>query len=128
MGAGKRGNVKIGLVLNALVMPGLGHLYLGYRWRGISMMLAIVFFIVVPLAKYSMMMTYALNTITVTTPEVVPNMLKAASIAWPGVQRIIYLSLVAIILIWSYGVVDILLMKRKRESSLPLDGGGSGRG
>ena len=115
MGAGKRGDVKIGLVMNALVMPGLGHLYLGYRWRGIAMMLGIVFFIVVPLAKYSMMMTYSLNTITVTTPEVIPNMLKAASIAWPGVQRIIYSSLLAIAVIWVYGIVDLLIKRKTKD-------------
>lgn len=102
----------IAVVLNALVLPGVGHIYIGLRVRGTVLALLTVFFVVAPIAKYAMLMSYALNSMTVITSGAAANFAFALSSMWPAVKNAVILAAVAIAVIWVFGIYDVYVKSK----------------
>lgn len=111
MGEGKRKTI-IAVALNALVIPGAGHIYIGYKVRGFVLMIACVFFIVVPLARFSILMTYALNLMGPSPTGLISDLLNAANIIWPEVRGAVLIATAALTIIWIFGIADVYMKSR----------------
>ena len=103
------------LVLSLLVIPGAGHIFIGKKLKGFFLAIASVFFIVVPLVRYGMVASYALNVMAVQRGGPAINLLYAGELAWPEVRNIALLSLAALTLIWAYAAIDVYLETRGRR-------------
>lgn len=94
----------IALLLSALILPGLGQLYLGRRTKGIALIMAINFLL---LAALFFVMKVASPVIgahlagTPITPELIMQKLLPYGV-WAK------LLLAAILGLWGFGVVDLI--------------------
>lgn len=108
---------NIAIILNALVLPGVGHIYLGQRLKGTLLSLLCVFFIVAPIVKYGVMTSYVLNLMPPRDEPAALNLAYALANTWPQMRNIMLLSLGGLAIIWIYGIVDVYLVCRHRERS-----------
>lgn len=102
----------IAIFLNALVCPGVGHIYMGYKVRGYVLAIACVFFIVAPLAKFVFAMSYAMNMMRAPSSNPVILLSQAAVVTWPDIKGVVLSSIAGIIIIWVYGIVDIYMKSK----------------
>lgn len=111
----KRTKVGSALVFNALVLPGLGHIFLGQKIKGVLLILSTLFFVVVPVAKYSVEVSFALNTMRTAHRSSAFDMLSALTTAWGPSKRLILMSVAALIVIWGYSIADIYFREMKKK-------------
>lgn len=108
-------NEKIAILLNAVVIPGSGQLLLGSKAKGAILMLASLFFIVLPVAKYVMFLSFALNMIDRSNLSSLAQMAYASSVIWPSVKMIVYLSASGLFIVWLYGIADIFIKRSTND-------------
>ena len=113
MGNDQKKKLKTAIMLNALVMPGLGYIYLGQKLKGTLMAVACVFFIIAPIVKYSMAAAYTLNIVANHTgSKDFGTLIQATSDMWPQLKSLLFVSVAGIALIWLFGVVDLSIKLR----------------
>lgn len=119
MGVNKR-KFALAIILNAFVMPGSGHLIIGERLKGILIGALTVFFVLIPLVQYTMTVMNGLRMMSLTSPAL-ERSLGALSGAFETNRGMIYLCILAVLILWLYGIIDILIMKLKADRM--ADGG-----
>lgn len=99
----------IAVLLNVFIIPGAGHIYIGQRVRGYVLSLATTVFLVVPLARYAILVSAALSNSPVHSQTPLAGMISAFGRAWPDAKELVILSLAALAIIWIFGIVDVYL-------------------
>lgn len=115
MGECEKRNLSAAMMLNALVFPGIGHFYLGMRLKGAVMAIMTAVFIIVPVAKFAVLSSYAINIMKQTGTSPVFSMLRTFSEVWPLVRTTVLLAILGIVIIWTYGMADVWLIIRKHK-------------
>jgi len=106
---------KIAISLNALVMPGAGHYYMGYKLRGTLLALACLIFMILPIIKYTMLISYTLDMLDLTDNlTAFGAMAQALTLAWSDMKALAYLALLGILFVWIIGMIDIVLITRRK--------------
>lgn len=95
------------LLLNALVLPGTGHWYAGYRLRGAVLAIISVFFVIAPTIKYMLVLSHVADVMRLQTPQILPTLPIMLSTAWQQVAAAVYLALGGILIVWVFGIIDI---------------------
>lgn len=110
---------RIALLLNALVMPGAGHIYLGKAVKGYLMSIAVFVLLIIPIVRYTMAVVDGLNNLIV-GGNISSSAISAISGAWAANKNLILYSLLGIVIIWIYGIVDVMI-EAKRISRINAD-------
>lgn len=100
------------ILMNALIMPGSGHIYVGKPFRGYAIGTATLLLIMVPILRYTVSVVAFLNAGSITSGAAATT-LSAMSQAWSSDKNLILVCLSLIISLWLYGIIDIILMKRR---------------
>lgn len=118
----QRKKIDIAILLNAFVFPGFGHFYIKQKLMGFLLSIGSVFFIACPVIKYSIMTGYALQFMNTAIQGITAeNILNVMALAWPDVKRMTFLSLLGLLVIWLYGIIDLVVKKRSVVSGQPSD-------
>lgn len=99
------------ILLNALVLPGLGQLMVGRRIKGIVISALTIVFLFIPLFKYSVETFSTLRALS-STGSGIANSMSTFSNAWVSSKGIIIPCLITIGVLWMYSIVDIILSKK----------------
>jgi hypothetical protein len=114
---------SLALLLNACVLPGMGNYIIGERIKGVFISLASILCLFVPLLKYSVDVFKVLDQ-KFENPAEFASSLNAASTAFQRNKDLIIYCLGALVLLWLYGIIDILIKKRKRATDFQGDSDG----
>lgn len=106
----------IALLLSVFILPGLGHLYLGKRQKGLALVLAVNLLLLVALffvMKLASPLIGAHLTDTPLTPDLVMQMIQPYS-TWAK------LLLTAFFALWGFSLMDLVRILRRGDVA-PLD-------
>jgi TM2 domain-containing membrane protein YozV len=104
------------LLLSVFILPGLGHLYLGSKQKGIALVLAVNLLLLVALffvMKLASPLIGAHLTATPLTADLIMDMIQPYS-AWAK------LLLAAFFALWGFSLVDLISILRRGDVA-PLD-------
>lgn len=104
----------LAIILNALVLPGSGHLVIGQRLRGFVISGFTLFFTLFPLVRYLMAATNAMRMMAGRGAAFYSG-IQAMSTAWEANRSVILWCLLGILILWAYGIIDIIIRKRKHK-------------
>ncbi|HPM41201.1 MAG TPA: hypothetical protein PLY45_02040 [bacterium] len=99
-------------MLNALVMPGLGQLAAGRKAKGSIIVALTLVFLCYPVFRFTLALYTALEKIPIQAGATVRT-IHALAMAWSSEAGVILWCLLAIAVLWVYGIVDLYLLKRK---------------
>jgi hypothetical protein len=103
------------LILNALVLPGSGHVTIGDVFKGVTMASATIVFLLAPIIRFITAFQAAMRSQPPPGIEGSLNVLAAVGQAWKAHGAFILICLLAVILVWAYGIGDIAVkIKRGR--------------
>lgn len=107
------------LVLNALVLPGSGHIFLGRRALGYAIAIPVISLIVTPLVLYALSTMEALSKLS--SPGMPGMKLGLTSLhqAWTAEKGTIGLCILGIVGLWLYGIVDLCWWKKRCGGGVP---------
>lgn len=103
--------LKTALLLNALVMPGAGHIYIGKSLKGYLMGIAVLVLLIIPIVRYTMTVMEGMKTLII-GGNISASAITAISGAWAVNKNLILYSLLGILVIWIYGIADIMIQNR----------------
>lgn len=101
----------VALLFNALVLPGLGQLYLGRKGKGIALIIAINLLLLVALFLVMKILSPVIGAQLTGTP-ITPQQIMAAVLPYALWAKLL---LAALFGLWGYGLVD--LVSAFREST-----------
>lgn len=102
------------LLLSAFVFPGAGYFSLGKKLRGSLIIAAVLYFIIMPLVRYTH------TVMKLMSPGKArdifdPTTYTAFSLSWNMHHELIIWSLIAIVVLWTFSLLDIYLAMREAE-------------
>ena len=100
------------LLLDALVFPGAGHWFAGFTRRGAAMIVASLLLLFVPLFRYVAGVA-ALIQQPLARHGMPMSTLATLGTTWHAQRGFILGCLAGIVLIWIYGIVDLILERRR---------------
>ncbi|MFH0799770.1 MAG: hypothetical protein V2A66_06270 [Pseudomonadota bacterium] len=106
-------NWRLAIIMNAFVMPGSGHVLVGLKTKGYLIGVLTIIFIFLPILYFAISVSHALQTLSASSNSVMPA-LEAISRAWVEDKRLILRCILALVFLWAYGIIDLML-KRKGE-------------
>lgn len=104
----------VAILLNALVLPGTGHFYLGKKTKGLVIALATTLLIFLPLYRYSMTAFYTIQLASAKSSDVMVG-LNAMSSAWAIHRSMILWAMVGVLLLWIYAIADLIILKNQNS-------------
>jgi hypothetical protein len=110
------------LLLNSFVFPGAGYFSIGKKRRGIFVIIAVLYFLIMPIVRY-------MHTVmTLMSPGKArdvfdPTSYVAFSLSWNMHHKLIIWSLIAIAVLWIFSILDIYLLMREAEKSAEIHNG-----
>lgn len=102
------------ILLNLFVMPGSGHIYLGQRFKGYMLAAAALIFLFIPVVKYIMTLLDGLKGLTIEGGQITNSLLMISN-AWTINKSLILYCVLLLILIWIYGIVDLVIPRHKNH-------------
>lgn len=102
----------IALLLNALVLPGLGHLYLGRKGKGVALILAINLLLLAALFLVLKILSPVIGA-QLTGAQITPQQILAAIQPYAWWAKLL---LAALFGLWGYGLVDLVSAFRTQTS------------
>ena len=95
------------LILNALVLPGSGHITIGDTLKGVTMASATIVFLLAPMIRFITAFQAALRSQPPPGVNASLGILAAVGKAWKAHGAFILICLFAVVLVWAYGIGDI---------------------
>ena len=95
------------LILNALVLPGSGHVSIGVTLLGVSMALATLVFLIAPIVRFLTAFQSALESQPPPGVSGSLGVVAAMGTAWKAHGGFIVVCLVAVLMLWAFGIADI---------------------
>ena len=102
------------LLINAFVFPGAGYFAIGKKTRGILVILAVMYFLIMPLVYY----THTVMKLMApgTARDVLnPATYTAFSVSWQMHHSLILWSLAGIVTLWVASLIDIYVSMKQAE-------------
>ena len=101
------------LILNALVLPGSGHISIGDTLKGVTMASATIVFLLAPIIRFITAFQAAMRSQPPTGMSGPLGVLAAVGQAWKAHGAFILICLLAVVLVWAYGIGDIAVRIRR---------------
>ena len=98
------------LLFNALVFPGCGYFFIGQRRKGWMIILLTVVAVIAALLSYTSAFQHALFAMPA-REAIILKATTAIDLAWQQAKSTVYPLVGAIIVLWVYGIVDVLRKK-----------------
>lgn len=105
-------NLNLAIILNAFVMPGSGHIVLGLRLKGFTIGALTLIFLLFPIAHYTAMVMNVLSQVRSMDDPRIFRTMDAISNAWHMDKNLILVCMLAVVVLWLYGILDLVLVKR----------------
>lgn len=105
------------LILNALVLPGSGHIFIGSKLLGSTLAAATIIFLLAPIIRFLAAFSEALKTPPQPGITGSLGLIAAAGKALSAHWAFILLCFLAVILIWIYGISDIAMRIKRGKTS-----------
>jgi hypothetical protein len=99
------------LLLNALVMPGSGHISLGLRAKGLAISALTIAALLFAIMRFTASAMQAIRT----SPQaggMAAQAMSSLSAAYGANETVLLSCLLAIVALWAFGILDILRMMR----------------
>lgn len=103
---------KIALLLNAFVMPGSGHIFIGQKFRGYLLSLITLILVIIPVVRYTMTVVNSLNALVV-SGNISASAISTMGNAWAINKNLILFCLAGIFAAWIYGIIDIIIIRSR---------------
>ena len=102
------------LLLSSFLFPGAGYFSIGKKRRGIFVIAAVLYFIIMPIVRYT---HTVMKLMTPTTARDVfdPRSYVAFSLSWNEHHNLIIWSLIAIAVLWIFSILDIFILMKTEE-------------
>jgi hypothetical protein len=101
------------LILNALILPGSGHIMIGATLQGVTIASATIVFLLAPIIRFITAFQSAIRSQPPPGVSGPLGILAAAGQAWKAHGAFILICLFAVILVWAYGIGDIAVRIRR---------------
>ena len=102
----KDNKIRWAIILNAFVMPGSGHIFLGEKTKGYLLGTAVIVLVLAPLMRF--MLSVMQSTATLTAQDsMIASSIDAFSVAWSANSTFIICCLLGVVALWIYGIVDV---------------------
>lgn len=102
------------ILLNAFVMPGSGQILVGMTAKGYAIAALTTLFVILPLLRYTLTVMGAMRQIA-GPGEGMARGLSALSGAWQQDRTFIFVCLAAVVLLWLYGIVDLIVFQKGKR-------------
>lgn len=99
------------VLLNALVMPGSGHIYLGKKLKGYLLGITTLVVLFTPIVRYTMTVVEGLKKLTLEDNQAISG-IGLISNAWAINKSLILYCLAGLGVAWIYGILDIIIERR----------------
>lgn len=109
-------STKIALLLNALVMPGSGHIFIGQKLKGYLLSLVTLALLIIPIVRYTMTVVNSLNALVV-SGNISASALSTMGKAWTINKNLILFCLAGTLAAWIYGIIDIIIIRSRHGLS-----------
>lgn len=97
----------VAVLLSALLFPGAGHIYLKKTLRGVLLCIATAALILFLIADFTLTYQRSVQSIPISDSLIIQNIL-ALNETWMLLKNQIIYTAVALIIIWVFGIVDVL--------------------
>jgi len=104
------------LLLSAFVFPGAGYFSIGRKRRGFFIIIPVLYFILMPIIRYTHTVMKLMSPGTA-RDIFDPTSYVAFSLSWNMHHRLIIWSLIAIVILWIFSILDIYLMMRETQKN-----------
>lgn len=94
--------------MSLLVMPGMGHWYLGKRRAGSLLAAGSMIALLYPLTRYAWALADAMETLSQMNPDTLPAALSALNAAWVQESQSVLIGLGLFFVCWIGGALDLL--------------------
>ncbi len=111
------------LILNALVLPGSGHVSIGATAKGLLIAAATMVFLIAAITRFFTAFQSALVSGPPRGAGASLGFLAAAGRAWSAHGGFMAVCLFAVLLLWAYGVADIAWRIRRGRANETKHGG-----
>lgn len=101
--------------MSLLVMPGMGHWYLGKRRAGALLAAGSMTALLYPLTRYVWALSDAMETLAQMDPNTLPAALSALNMAWAQESGAVLIGLGLFIVCWLGGALDLLRTPKQKE-------------
>lgn len=105
--------LALALLINALVLPGLGQIYLKKKLRGFVFSTLSLLIVMAGFARYMSVLFATANLPRHSSRHL--NVFSLFGEAWRVDHRILLAFLIALLLVWLLSILDILLEKEVRD-------------
>jgi len=113
----------IAILLNALIMPGAGHLFLKQRIKGTILSILTLVMFIIPIAVYiSDAMSGIDMLMAKNATQLSANIMGAMTSSWSMHRHMISSFAFAIIVLWVYAIIDVILMMMRGKNEDSQDG------
>lgn len=102
------------MIFNALVLPGSGHILIGERARGYCLSGITLLLVLVPMMSYMIAFYRALSARSLDVGAKIYGT-SALSAAWAANSILILICIAGILLMWIYGIVDLVIRNRRQR-------------
>ena len=109
--------ISTALIVNAFVIPGGGHIMIGQKIKGYLIASLVVLFLFIPVFLYTLGVLNSMRMIGMPATSMI-NGLEALSKSWEINRGVIIPSFIAILVLWIYGILDILIIKKRIKGEL----------
>ncbi len=108
----KSDKLGAGILINAFVMPGAGHVAAGMKGRGFAIAAGAVALVCYPAFRFAAALSGALREIPVEAGALARSV-HAVSMAWGKERNWILACALALLVLWVFGVVDLYVRRRR---------------
>ena len=110
------------LLINAFVFPGAGYFAIGKKGRGIIVVIATLYFLIMPIVRYTHTVMKLMSP-TTARDVLDPTTYTAFSVSWQMHHSLIIWSLASIVILWIVSLIDIYVsMKQAEKKTEESDG------
>ncbi len=95
------------LILNALILPGSGHIMIGATLQGVTMASVTIVFLLAPIIRFITAFQAAMRSQPPPGVSGPLGIVAAVGQAWKIHGAFILICLFAVVLVWAYGIGDI---------------------
>lgn len=114
MEPGKKDKIKYAIFLNAFILPGAGHFYIGERIKGVILSIISIFLVFAPVVKYLMAAALGLQIVSqMNNTTALSKAMLTSQTVWPEVRSTLILAVIGILIIWGYGIIDLYIKYKK---------------
>ena len=113
------------LILNALVLPGSGHVYLSETLKGLVIASATMVFLLASIVRFVTAFSAGLRSQPMPGMSGSLSVLAAMGQAWKMHGAFILVCLLAVVLFWAYGIADVAVMIKRGKVTQENQGGRS---